>query len=72
MDTHTNEEWQIILSALQNCKTDNTLSETLVASAQDLVKSYMGDNIVVESDWNDGPITIRGFGIPAKLIDEME
>jgi hypothetical protein len=71
--THpTNEEWQVILSALKICQANSTIAETLQASALDLVQSYMGDGIVVETEWNDGPITIRGFGVPQKLIDEME
>ena len=68
----TQEEWQVILSALKICQTDSTIAETLRASALDLVQSYMGDGIVVESEWNDGPITIRGFGVPQELIDKME
>jgi|DEB0MinimDraft_3_1074331.scaffolds.fasta_scaffold00045_4 hypothetical protein len=55
----TTEEWQVILSALNICQANSTIAETLRASALDLVQSYMGNDIVVETEWNDGPITIR-------------
>ena len=70
MDNPTTEEYQVILSALQLATTESTIGETLVDSAIDLVKSYMGDSTIVEVEYNDGPITIRGFGIPKELLEE--
>jgi hypothetical protein len=51
---------------------DTPLEQTITDSALDLVKSYMGDNIMVETAFNDGTITIRGFGIPEHILNEME
>jgi len=70
MDNPTTKEYQVILSALQLANPESPLGETLISSAVDLVKSYMGDSTIVEVEYNDGPITIRGFGIPKELLEE--
>ncbi len=70
MDNPTTEEYQVILSALQLANPESPLGETLISSAVDIVKSYMGDSTIVEVEYNDGPITIRGFGIPKELLEE--
>ncbi len=68
----TTEEWRVILSALTLANPDTPLGQTITTSAIDLAKSYMGDNIVVETAYNEGNITIRGFGIPDSIINKME
>lgn len=68
----TQEEWQVILSALKMSNPNSPLEQTITDSALNLVNSYMDDNIMVETAFNDGTITIRGFGIPENILNEME
>lgn len=65
----TEEEWQVIYSALGCVSSESTctLTETLVDCAKQIVSLHMNNEIEVDVDYNDGLLQIS---VPKK--EEVE
>ena len=65
----TEEEWQVIYSALGCVSSESTcaLTETLVDCAKQIVSLHMNNDIEVDVDYNDGLLQIS---VPKK--EEVE